>query len=344
MINQVDHYIAQVEDEGTIFDIHFIGHWSDDPKAIPVRGSRGKSCACVQPFDDSRLPPQLLMNHGWPGSALEFLEVVKILRQSTSPSFHLIAPNQVGYGWSSPPPLDRGFGMEDSARILHKLMTGLGFKEYAAQGGDIGSVLARMLAVKYDACRAINLNYLPLSAPPDRPELAKQHNYGLADREYADWSKGATFAATGRGYAVMHGSKPSTIGLVVQSSPMALLAWLGEKFNTWSDVPPSLDRLLETVTIWWLRESFPSSIYAYSEILESGVAAYNRRPELYVSKPMGYSSFAKEIAPSPEAWAAETGNLQFYRYHERGGHFAAAEQAAEFAGDMKDCFGKLWQV
>lgn len=55
--------------------------------------------------------------------------------------------------------------------------------------------------------------------------------------------------------------------VVVQSSPMALLAWLGEKFNSWSDEPPSLDQLLETVTIWWLRESFPTSIWAYSEIL-----------------------------------------------------------------------------
>jgi len=62
-----------------------------------------------------------------------------------------------GYGWSSPPPLDRGFGMSDCARILDKLMLGLGYPHYAVQGGDIGSGLARILALKHNAC-AINVN------------------------------------------------------------------------------------------------------------------------------------------------------------------------------------------
>lgn len=98
--------------------------------------------------------------------------------------------------------------MFDCARILDKLMRGLGFGEYVAQGGDIGSVLARILACNYDSCKAINLNYLPVSAP----ESFDPENHGLSQREYADWARGATFAATGRGYAVMHGTKPSTIG------------------------------------------------------------------------------------------------------------------------------------
>lgn len=64
----------------------------------------------------------------------------------------------------------------------------------------------------------------------------------------------------------MHGTRPSTIGLVVQSSPVALLAWLGEKFRDWTDDDLNLDQVLETVTLWWVLECFPKAIYAYEQV------------------------------------------------------------------------------
>lgn len=70
----------------------------------------------------------------WPGSFLEFIDVIKILKSSSNPSFHLICPSQPGYGFSSDPPLDRPYGMNDVARLMNKLMGGLGFESgYAAQ-------------------------------------------------------------------------------------------------------------------------------------------------------------------------------------------------------------------
>lgn len=64
----------------------------------------------------------------------------------------------------------------------------------------------------------------------------------------------------------MHGTRPSTIGMVVQSSPVALLAWLGEKFRDWTDDDLNLDQVLETVTLWWVLECFPKAIYAYEQV------------------------------------------------------------------------------
>lgn len=37
--------------------------------------------------------------------------------------------------------------------------------------------------------------------------------------------KAVTFATTGAGYAMEQGTRPSTIGHVLASSPIALLAW-----------------------------------------------------------------------------------------------------------------------
>ena len=116
--------------------VHVIYHESKDPNAIP-----------------------LLLLHGWPGSAFEFIEgerseggkdyhslsfpsiltpntstAIKIIRKSTSPAFHLIAPMEPGYGWSTPPPLDRGFNMNDCTALMNDLMVGLGYGDgYAAQ-------------------------------------------------------------------------------------------------------------------------------------------------------------------------------------------------------------------
>lgn len=110
---------------------------------------------------------------------------------------------------------------------------------------------------------------------------------GLTEREVTNAKKALVFASHGRGYASMHGTRPGTIGIVVQSSPVALLAWrasfeaflevshgadhliqylVGEKLRDWVDEPLDLDVVLELVTMWWIQETFPTSIYAYSEV------------------------------------------------------------------------------
>ena len=115
---------------------------------------------------------------------------------------------QLGFGFSSNPPLDRGFGLDDMASILDSLMVGLGFEGYASQGGDIGSILTRILSVKYDSVKAANVNYLPLA-----PSSGAEHPFeGLTERENTNAKKAAPFASDGRGYAVMHATRPSTIG------------------------------------------------------------------------------------------------------------------------------------
>ena len=104
---------------------------------------------------------------------------------------------------------------------------------------------------------------------------------------------------------------------------------VGEKFRDWTDEEPSLDVVLETVTMWWLLGSFPKAIYAYSEVrplslspclppfsflflallhavtsetiltnspfqLTSGVGAWHRDPALFLTKPFGFSSLDRK--------------------------------------------------
>lgn len=53
------------------------------------------------------------------------------------------------------------------------------------------------------------------------------------DREKVQ--KAIYFITNGSSYASMQGTRPSTLGIVLQSDPGALLAWVGEKLLQWTD-------------------------------------------------------------------------------------------------------------
>jgi microsomal epoxide hydrolase len=110
----------------------------------------------------------IMFLHGWPGSFLEFLPILSLLKSKYTSStlpYHIIAPSSIGYGFSSPPPLDRDFSIENVASLMNELMLQLGFGDgYAVQGGDIGSKIARVIAAKYEACKAIHRTFFTFTS------------------------------------------------------------------------------------------------------------------------------------------------------------------------------------
>jgi microsomal epoxide hydrolase len=146
-------------------------------------------------------------------------------------------------------------------------------------------------------------------------------------------------------YSFEHRTRPGTLGLILQSNPLALLSWIGEKFLDWTDIDPSLEDILESVTLYWLTESGSRGLYPYRQTFAPSRIAVNIANDqvYYVKKPLGHSWFMKEIAPAPRAWAEKTGNLVFYRQHEIGGHFAALEQPELMKGDIQDFVAQVWK-
>lgn len=282
--------------------------------------------------------------HGWPGSFLEFLPIMDILRKKYSPKdlpYHIIAPSLPGYTLSSPPPLDKDWDINDTARILHKLFLSLGFGEtgYIVQGGDVGSMAGRVIAATYPECKGMHLNFMFMSKPDDVSDntITEQEKHGFKKIEY--------FRTLGNAYGRMHGTRPATIGHVLASSPIALLAWVGEKFLQWTDEDLPLDTVLADITLYWLCESFPTCIYTYrGQDLTHGTKGYfHGQKHLYVDKPTGYSYFPEEIWPMPKSWAETTCNLVSFRAHETGGHFAALEKPEELWADVEEYLQKAWK-
>ena len=147
------------------------------------------------------------------------------------------------------------------------------------------------------------------------------------------------FGTYGNAYAKEHGTKGGTIGLVLSSSPIALLAWIGEKFIEWTDTTPPLQQILDSVTLYWLTDTFPRCIYPYIDFFGRGEKStvFHGDPKYHCKKPMGFSWFPKELGPVPVAWAKKTGDkMIWYRRHDSGGHFAAMEKPEELVQDMED--------
>ena len=319
-INSFPNFRAHVkDDDGNGYDIHFAALFSKKPDAIP-----------------------LTFLHGWPGSFLEFLGIFTVFKNKYSPEelpFHIIAPSLPGYTLSSGPPLDKAFRVQDTARIIDKLLVGLGFGNgYIAQGGDIGAYTCRPLA-QYPSCKAVHLNFCLMQKP------SSVSDNDISDVEKQGLAKAQKFMEEEAAYAFEHGSRPATIGFVLSSSPLALLAWIGEKFLMWTDEDPPLDDILDSVTLYWLTQTFPRCIYPYEQFHDNTANTYaiHGDPEYKINKPLGYSYFPKELAPMPKSWVATTGNLVWHRQHDRGGHFAAMEKPEEMVKDMEDFVKVAWK-
>ncbi|KAK4899675.1 hypothetical protein LTR27_002941 [Elasticomyces elasticus] len=284
-INSFPNYTVSIEHPGFDFEIHFIALFSKKKDA--------------------------------------FLSTLDVLREKYTPEdlpFHVIVPSLPGYGYSNGPPLDKDFDVQGIARVVDKLMVGLGFGDgYISQGGDIGSFVSRVLAVNAEACKA----YTSLS---EQKGLKRYNN----------------FNEMGNAYAREHGIRPSTIGLVLSSSPVALLAWVGERFLQWSDTSPPLNEILDSVSLYWFTDSFPRAIYPYRQFFGPKPSFFHPDAEWHIKKPMGYSWHPKELAPVPKAWVAKSGNLVWYRGHDEGGHFAATEKPKLFVKDMEDFVEEVW--
>jgi microsomal epoxide hydrolase len=276
--------------------------------------------------------------HGWPGCFLEYLPVVKLLQAKYTPEtlpYHLIVPSLPGYLFSSGPSPDRDFSTFDVSCIFRKLFSQLGFDTtgYVVSAGDIGSRVARGLAVDDEACAAIHLNFCFDMHMHGFPRQ------GLAANEIQGLDKLEDSLRTGIGYGWMHATRPATIGFVLSSNPVALLAWIGEKFLTWTEVTPTLETILSFVTLYWLTDTFPRSIYPYRADFSptDGVPSHGH-PRWHIpdEKTFGFSSFPGEIQRVPKAWIERTGKVTFWKSHDRGGHFPALETPEVMLSDLEE--------
>lgn len=314
-LNEFAHFRTRIDGQS----IHFIHATSTDPGALP-----------------------LLLTHGWPGSIAEFLDVIGPLTDPVShggragDAFHVVVPSLPGYGFSEPT-RTRGWDVLRVAEAFVELMRRLGYARYGAQGGDWGAQITTRLGVIDAAhCAAIHLN-MPIVRPPKDPGV-------LSDQESADLADMARFQREEAAYSLQQGTKPQTLGAALNDSPAGLLAWIVEKFRTWSDCdghPENVftrDQLLTNVMLYWVTETITSSMRLYREARAAG---YAQQSGDRVDVPTGVGRYPKEVLRYPRSWVEQRYNVTHWAELPRGGHFAAMEQPALFVEDLRNFFATV---
>ncbi|MGX1996225.1 epoxide hydrolase family protein [Xanthomonas axonopodis pv. cassiae] len=303
-------------------DIHFLHVRSPEPGALP-----------------------LLLTHGWPGSILEFRDVIGPLTDpvayggKASDAFHLVIPSLPGFGFSGKPTF-RGWGVGRTAAAWVELMRRLGYGErWTAQGGDWGSAITTALGfMQPPGLVGIHLNMVMFD--PSAEEIA---NATPAEQRMLDDAK--RYQREFSGYMHLQSTRPQSVGFSLADSPAGIAAWIYALFQ---DVSQSggepenviaLDHLIDDIMLYWLPNAGPSSVRFYWEAAQEAGTAMPMHP---MPTPTGISMFPGEQVRISRRWAERRfADLRFFAEAERGGHFAAMENPLAFVDHLRDTFQSL---
>jgi epoxide hydrolase len=316
-LNRLPQYRTEIDG----LAIHFIHARSPHPQAMP-----------------------LIITHGWPGSVIEFVKVIGPLTDppahggDAADAFHVVCPSLPGYGFSGQPD-QPGWGIERIAAAWAVLMRRLGYDRYGAQGGDWGTSISTSLA-QQDPGHVAGIHLTPPLAPPDRAtfgELTPQESAALISLRQS--------AEQDSGYSREQATRPQTIGYALVDSPVALCAWIVEKFWAWTDSdghPENVltrDELLDNVMLYWLPRCGASAARLYWESIGQVNRWITGPLTDTVTVPTGCSIFPAELQRPSRRWVEKRFvDIRYWNEPARGGHFAAFEQPELFTEEVRSFF------
>jgi epoxide hydrolase len=297
-------------------NVHFVHVRSPEPEALP-----------------------LIVTHGWPGSIVEFLDIIGPLTDpgahggDPADAFHVVAPSIPGFGFSGPT-TETGWDTARVARAWAELMSRLGYERYGAQGGDTGALVSPLLGrIDSDHLVGVHVNNLltfPSGQPGEMDDLndKDQKRVELMQRWQNEMS----------GYAIIQSTRPRTVAYALTDSPVGQLAWIVEKFKEWTDPAAELpedavdrDRMLTDVTVYWLTATAGSSARLYYE----GAKNWGQTSDPS-GVPTGVAVFPMDI--TIRNIAEREHNIVHWSEFDRGGHFAAMEAPDLLVDDVRVFF------
>ncbi len=310
-LNKLKHYKEKVDD----INIHFVYKKGKNKKSIP-----------------------LLISHGWPGSFIEFNNIIGPL---TDPkkyglddkiSFDIIAPSIPGFAFSDAP--SKPIGPRKISFYYNKLMTEtLKYKSYIAQGGDWGGAISSWLGYDYsNFCKAIHLNIM-IMRDKDGPQSEEE---SLWQNEFKKEQ------ILEQGYRSLQATKPQTLAFAMNDNPVGIAAWILEKFHGWSDLKNksvlelySKDDLLTNIMIYLVTDSFNTASWIYFGRREEGGRTMNIKDK--VNTATGCALFPAELLSwPPKSYVERLYNIIQWTEMKSGGHFAAMEEPILLVNDIRD--------
>jgi pimeloyl-ACP methyl ester carboxylesterase len=287
----------------------------------------------------------LMLIHGWPGSFIEFQEMIGPLTNpvahggDSADAFHVVIPSVPGHGFSSPLS-EAGWTHGRIAKAFTDLMARLGYNRYGVQGGDIGAFQAPLMGqLDPEHVIGVHVNALVTFPSGDPAELE-----GLTAAEQERLARFQNFENDMSGYMSIQGTRPQTLAHALADSPAGQLAWIVEKFKEWTDPAAALpedavdrDHMLTDVSIYWFTNTAGSSANLYYETYHD--------PSLFTPRERGAAPTGVAVSTTQDIairrLAERDHNVVHWTEFDKGGHFAAMENPDFLVDDVRSFFRQV---
>jgi pimeloyl-ACP methyl ester carboxylesterase len=311
-LNSYPQFITEVDGQ----DIHYLHVKSPEPDAVP-----------------------LILTHGWPGSVIEFLNLIGPLTDpqahglDPSIAFDLVIPSLPGFAFSAPLK-DRGWSTQRTAAAWAALMRRLGYHRYGAAGNDAGSMVSPEMG-RQDPAHVIAVHVTQVfSFPSGDPSEFE----GMSAEDGAALAKLQWFMDRKIAFNQLLSQQPQTLAHALADSPAGLLGW-----NTQLMTPDAMgdkrldpDFVLANVALYWFTNTGGSSARFYYE------DAHGPRQTEPTTAPLGVAGFAGDFSGVRRFAERDHKNLAQWTAHpEPGGHYAAHLEPGVLADDIRRFFGGL---
>ena len=282
----------------------------------------------------------LLLTHGWPGSVVEYLDVIAPLTEPgdpDAPAFHLVIPSLPGFGFSGPT-RGPGWGKQRTAQAWAELMHRLGYDRYGLVGNDAGSMISPEVG-RIDPEHVIGLHVTQLFSFPSGDPAEFQ---GLSEEDQAALAHLQRFMDNKFAFNVLHSQQPQTLAFALADSPVGLLAWNAQLFGESLDP----DFVLANVAIYWLTGTSGSAIRFYYENAHAA-----EKPSGPTTAPTALAMFGGDFQSIRRFAGRDHSNIVSWHAYgpaapagspaDAPGHYAAHEATDVLVADIREFFAGL---
>jgi pimeloyl-ACP methyl ester carboxylesterase len=272
----------------------------------------------VRSTQEDALP--LILTHGWPGTVVEYLDVIPDLSQD----FHLVIPSLPGFGFSGPTQ-EKGWNRYRMARAWVELMKRLGYDRYGAVGNDAGSLVSPEVG-RLDPEHVVGVHVTQIfSFPSGNPAEFE----GMTDEEQAALQHLQWFWQNMGAFNQLQAQSPQTLAHALADSPAGLLGWMGQLIALDDDFA------LTNITIHWLCRTEGSSMRLYYEDAKA------EHPTEPTTVPIGLAGFANDFQSIRRFAERDHKNIVQWHRYDVAGHYAAHEVPDVLAKDVREFFNGL---
>lgn len=311
-LNQHPQFITKIDGQ----QIHFLHVKSPERNALP-----------------------LILTHGWPGSVVEYLNIIGPLTDprahmaDPADAFDLVIPSLPGFAFSAP--LEQpGWNTQRTAAAWAALMDRLGYGRYGAAGNDAGSMISPEVG-RLDPDHVVGAHVTQVFSFPSGDPAEFQ---GLSPEDGAALGKLQWFMDHKISFNQLQSQQPQTLAHALADSPAGMLGWNAQLMtrDAMGDRRLDDDFILTNVALYWFTNTAGSSIRFYYEDAHSG------RQTAPTTVPLGVAGFAGDFSGVRRFAERDHANLAQWNMHpEPGGHYAAHLEPDVLAADIRSFYRRF---